>query len=238
MANWQAAEAAVLHHPLFSIGLTLVGYQVGTALYKRFNALWVQPFLVAMTLVISTLLLCQIPYEEYRQHNWVVTVFLGPATVALAVPLFLNLTRIQALFQPIMLTLMVGGAVTTALIMLLSWGFGLSDSLLMTLAPKSVTSPIAMLVADKLGGVAALTAVFVLLTGVLGAMVGPFLLTRFRITHPAARGMAMGLTAHAVGTAQALQENEECGAFAAMAMSLMGVVTAVFLPLVVALFRG
>lgn len=237
MAHWQAAGQAVVSHPLFSIGLTLMAYQAATALYARVRSLFLQPFLVAMALVISILLICHIPYEEYRQHNWVLTVFLGPATVALAIPLFLNLSRIQALFRPIMATLLIGGTLTTSLIMLLAWGFGLPDDLLMTLAPKSVTSPIAMLVAEELGGIAALAAVFVLLTGVLGAMFGPFLLNRFRVTHPAARGMAMGLTAHAVGTAQALQESEECGAFAAMAMSLMGVMTAVLLPLAVALFR-
>lgn len=228
---------AVLTHPLFSVGLTLVAYQVATALYARTRSLFFQPFLVAMTMVISVLLLCHIPYEDYRQHNMLLTVWLGPTTVALAVPLFLNLARIRELFWPIMLTLLVAGAVTSALVILFGWLFGAPESLVMTMAPKSATSPIAMLVAENLGGIAALAAVFVLLTGVMGAMLGPFLLNRFGIEHPAARGMALGLTAHAVGTAQALQENEECGAFAAMAMSLMGVLTAVMLPLVIALLR-
>lgn len=237
MLNWQAAGQAVLHHPLFSVGLTLVAYQIATAAYNKTRSLWCQPFLIAMTLVISTLLACQIPYEEYRQHNWLLTVWLGPTTVALAIPLYLNLARIRQLFWPIMLTLFIGGTVTSVLVILLGWLFGTPDSLLMTLAPKSATSPIAMLVAENLGGVAALAAVFVLLTGVLGAMMGPWLLNRFRIHHPAARGMALGLTAHAVGTAQALQEGEECGAFSAMAMSLMGVLTAVMLPLTLPFLR-
>jgi putative effector of murein hydrolase len=117
----------------------------------------------------------------------------------------------------------------------LAWLFGADQMILMTLAPKSVTSPIAMLVAEQIGGVVALAAVFVMLTGVLGAILGPELLRRCGVLHPAARGMALGLTAHAVGTAQALQEGDECGAFAALAMSLMGVMTAVLLPLVVSL---
>ena len=105
----------------------------------------------------------------------------------------------------------------------------------MTMAPKSVTSPIAMLVAEQIGGVAAMAAVFVLITGVLGAILGPSILNRLGVHSPEARGMALGLTAHAVGTSVALQESEESGAFAALAMSLMGVATAVLLPLVVSM---
>ena len=131
------------------------------------------------------------------------------------------------------LTLVFGGLFATLSVALLGWWFGTEHMVLMTLLPKSVTSPIAMLVAEQLGGVAALAAVFVLITGVLGAIMGPELLRRCGVRHPAAQGMALGLTAHAVGTARALQEGEECGAFAALAMSLMGVVTAVLLPLAI-----
>jgi len=92
-----------------------------------------------------------------------------------------------------------------------------------------------MLVADQIGGIAALAAVFVMITGVIGAIVGPSILRLCRVHHPAAQGMALGITAHAVGTARALQESDECGAFAALAMSLMGVITAVLLPLAIVL---
>ena len=106
----------------------------------------------------------------------------------------------------------------------------------MTLAPKSATSPIAMLVAEQIGGVAALAAVFVMFTGVLGAIFGPWLLRIAGVDHPAAWGMAMGMTAHAVGTSRALEEGEEAGAFAALSMSLMGMATALLLPLAVSLW--
>jgi len=160
---------------------------------------------------------------------------LGPATVALAVPLYLNLRRIRQLFWPIFTTLMIGGVFATGLVVGLAWWFGAEHMMLMTLAPKSVTSPIAMLVAEQIGGVAALAAVFVLITGVIGAICGPALLQLLGVHSPEARGMALGMTAHAVGTSVALHESEECGAFAALAMSLMGVATAVFLPLAVTL---
>jgi len=233
--NWYAAWQALIHHPLFGVGITLAVFQLAYAAYEKTRWVFLQPVLVSMTLIVGILLLCGIDYDEYRISAQWLTLLLGPATVALAVPLYLNLRRIRELFGPIVVTLLVAGVFATALGMALAWLFGADRMILMTLAPKSVTSPIAMLVAEQIGGVVALAAVFVMITGVLGAILGPELLRRFGVQHPAARGIALGLTAHAVGTAQALQESEECGAFAALAMSLMGVMTAVLLPLVVAL---
>ena len=218
-----------------SVAITLAVFQLAYAAYEKTRWVFLQPVLVSMTLIVGILLLCGIDYDEYRISAQWLTLLLGPATVALAVPLYLNLRRIRELFGPIVITLLVAGVFATALGMALAWAFGADDMILMTLAPKSVTSPIAMLVAEQIGGVVALAAVFVMITGVLGAIFGPELLRRFGVQHPAARGIALGLTAHAVGTAQALQESDECGAFAALAMSLMGVMTAVLLPLVVAL---
>ncbi|AWK99194.1 LrgB family protein [Stutzerimonas stutzeri] len=233
--HWHAAWQALIHHPLFGVGITLTAFQLAFAAYEKTRWVFLQPVLVSMLLVVGILLLCGIDYAEYRISAQWLTLLLGPATVALAVPLYLNLRRIRELFGPIVITLLVAGVFATALGMALAWAFGADEMILMTLAPKSVTSPIAMLVAEQIGGVVALAAVFVMITGVLGAILGPELLRRFGVQHPAARGIALGLTAHAVGTAQALQESDECGAFAALAMSLMGVMTAVLLPLAVAL---
>ncbi|MDE1166753.1 MAG: LrgB family protein [Pseudomonas sp.] len=234
--DWHGAVESVIHHPLFGIGITLGAYQVVLAAYEKTRWIFLQPVLVSMVLVVAVLLGCGLTYVEYRKSTEILSILLGPATVALAVPLYLNLRRIRQLFWPTLTTLVVGGVLATGLGVLLAWSFGAEHMILMTMAPKSVTSPIAMLVAEQIGGVAALAAVFVLITGVIGAIFGPALLSRLRVNNPAARGMALGMTAHAVGTSVALQESEECGAFAALAMSLMGVATAVFLPLAVSLF--
>lgn len=231
--DWYGAWAAVIHHPLFGIGITLGAYQLVLAGFEKTRWIFLQPVLVSMLLVIGILLTCGLSYAEYRKSTEIMGTLLGPATVALAVPLYLNLRRIRQLFWPIFTTLVIGGVLATGLCVLLGWWFGAEHMMLMTMAPKSVTSPIAMLVAEQIGGVAALAAVFVLITGVVGAMVGPALLSRLGVHSPEARGMALGMTAHAVGTSVALQESEECGAFAALAMSLMGVATAVLLPLAV-----
>ena len=233
--DWHGAWQAIAHHPLFGVGLTLAAYQLSISLYEKTRLMFLQPVLVSMALVIAVLVPLGIGYEEYRQSTTLLTLLLGPATVALAVPLFLNLKRIRQLFWPTLITLSIGGLVATVMGVGLAWAFGAEHMMLMTMAPKSVTSPIAMLVAEQIGGVAALAAVFVLITGVIGATLGPELLRRLGVHSPEARGMALGMTAHAVGTSRALQEGEECGAFAALAMSLMGVATAVLLPLAVAM---
>lgn len=234
--DWSGAWGSVIHHPLFGIVITLGAYQLMLAAYEKTRWIFLQPVLISMLLVIGILVSCGLTYVEYRKSTEILSILLGPATVALAVPLYLNLRRIKQLFWPTFTTLVVGGVLATGLGVTLGWLFGAEHMILMTMLPKSVTSPIAMLVAEQIGGVAALAAVFVLITGVIGAIFGPGLLSILGVTNHAARGMALGLTAHAVGTSVALQESEETGAFAALAMSLMGVATAVFLPLAVSLF--
>lgn len=233
--DWQAALDAVIHHPLFAFGLTLGAYQLALAAYEKTRLMFLQPVLVAMIILIATLLALDIDYAEYKQGAQLLTMILGPATVALAVPLYLNMRRVRQVLWPTLITLVLGGLFATVLGVALAWLFGAETLILSTIAPKSVTTPIAMLVAEEIGGAASLAAVFVMITGVLGAMLGIEALRVFRITSPAAQGMALGIVAHAVGTARALQESEEAGAFAALAMSMMGVLTAVLMPLAVAL---
>lgn len=205
-------------HPLFAIALTLAAFLIAAWLYRRSGWLVLQPVLVSVTLIVATLLLFGVDYATYRAGAEPVAWLLGPATVALAVPLQHNIKRIRQLFWPVMITLTAGGVLSVAL----------------TLAPKFVTMPIAMPVAEQIGGVASLAAVMVMLTGVIGTAMGPLLLRWAGVDHPAARGLSYGINAHAIGTAHALQEGEECGAFAALAMSLLGVFVALLLPIIFA----
>ena len=229
---WQA----VANHPLFWVGVTLAAYQLGVALYQRTKLAVFHPVLVSTAVLVLVILAAGQDYAHYREAVQPLQVLLGPATVALAVPLYMNFRRIRSYFWPVLICLLVGGTLATVLAVLLAWLLGAEHMIMMTMAPKSVTSPIAMLVAEQIGGVAALAAVFVMFTGVLGAIFGPMLLRLCGVNHPAAWGMAMGLTAHAVGTSRALEEGEEAGAFSALAMSLMGTATALLLPLAVSLW--
>ncbi|WP_193073250.1 LrgB family protein [Pseudomonas sp. FME51] len=227
---------AVVAHPLFLIGLTLGVYQLGLTLYERTRMAVLHPLIVSIVVLIGVLLLLGMDYPTYLAAMAPLSLLLAPATVALAVPLYHNLRRIRQFFWPVTISLLVGGTFATGGTILLAWLLGSDFSMLMTLAPKSLTAPIAMMVAEQLGGVAAMAAAFVMYTAVLGALLGPWLLKVGGVTHPAARGMALGLTAHAVGTALALDEGKEAGAFAALAMSLMGIVTALLLPVCVTLW--
>lgn len=233
----RAGWAAMIEHPLFFIGLTLVAYQVSLWAYERTRVALLHPVLGSVAILVLALLALDIPFPTYRDAVGPLLVLLGPATVALAVPLYLNLRRIRQFLVPILITLLVGGVFATLSVVAIGWLLDARSMILMTLAPKSVTTPISMLVAEQIGGVAALAAVFVMFTGVLGAIIGPWLLTHAGVREPAARGLAMGMTAHAVGTARALEEGEETGAFSALAMSLMGMATAVLLPLAVAVWH-
>ncbi|MFK4075090.1 LrgB family protein [Pseudomonas sp. BMW13] len=222
------------HHPLFAIALTLAAFLIAAWLYRRSGWLVLQPVLVSVTLIVTTLLLCGVDYASYRAGAEPVAWLLGPATVALAVPLQHNIKRIRQLFWPIMITLFAGGVLSVSLTLAIGWALGADWSVVMSLAPKSVTMPIAMPVAEQIGGVASLAAVMVMLTGVIGTALGPLLLRWAGVDHPAARGLSYGINAHAIGTAHALQEGEECGAFAALGMSLLGIGTALLLPLLLA----
>src|SRR5471032_166020 len=138
--DWQGAWLAVIHHPLFGIAITLGAYQLILACYEKTRWVFLQPVLVSMLVVICILVACGVDYVEYRKSTDILSILLGPATVALAVPLYLNLRRIRQLFWPTFTTLLIGGVVATGLCVLLGWLLGAEHMILMTMAPKSVTS--------------------------------------------------------------------------------------------------
>ena len=187
--DWQAAGQAVIHHPAFGIAITLGCYQLALAAYERTRLPLLQPVLVGMLLLMGILLLSGLDFEEYLQMTSSFTVLLGPVIVALAVPLYLNLRHIRRLIKPVMQTLLIAGLLATLLGSGLAWLFGASEDMLRTLLTKSVTSPFSILLASEVGGIPALAAIFSIITGIIGAILGPDLL---RI----AGGTRHGLWAH------------------------------------------
>ena len=218
---------------LFS-GLTVVVYVAALALFRRCRqAPATNPVLVSVALLGTILLLLDIPYPRYSTGTGPLQLLLGPATVALAVPLHAQLHRIRTATIPLLGLLSlgaVGGIVSSALPA--KW-LGASEEVLLSLALKGITTPIAMNVAEQLGGSPSLTAVLVILTGVLCAIVGPPLLSLLDVRSSAARGFALGLTGHGIATAQSFLEDEEAGAFAGLALGLNGIATALLAPLLV-----
>jgi predicted murein hydrolase (TIGR00659 family) len=218
--------------PLLWLTLTLMAYLATYGLYRLsgFNP-FVNPVLIAVAAIICVLLATNTPYATYFEGAKFVHFLIGPATVALAIPLYAQLERLKKMWLPLMLALLAGSLSAIVSTVAIGWALGASRETLLSLAPKSATLPIAMGVAEKIGGLPALAAMAVAVTGIAGAIMARGLLNLLRVDDPAVRGFAVGLTAHAMGTARALQVNETAGAFAALAMGLNGIATALLVPL-------
>ena len=222
--------------PLFGLSLTLVAYLAGVWLFKRSGQKPLcNPVLIAIVLISLLLWATGTPYPRYFDGAQFIHFLLGPATVALAVPLHAYWKRLRQMALPLVVALLAGSTTAAFSAMGLAWLFGASPETVFSLGPKSVTTPIAMGVAEQIGGIPSLTAVLVILTGILGAMGFPAFFRLLKIRNHATQGFAVGLTAHGLGTARAFLVSEEMGAFSALGMGLNGVLTAVLLPLLLSL---
>lgn len=236
------ADAALIwsylsREPLLWLTATLLAYWAGDAAFRASGRKpYVNPVLVAVILLAAVLWLTGTDYPAYFEGAQFVHFMLGPATVALAVPLHANLSRVRRAALPILAAL-VAGSVTAVLSALgIAWALGADAGVLASLAPKSATAPVAIGISEGLGGAPTLTAVLVLLTGIIGAVVVTPLLNALGVRDWRARGFAVGVAAHGIGTARAFQVNETAGAFAGIGMGLNAVLTALIAPLVLRLF--
>lgn len=222
--------------PLPGVLLTLAAYLLCERLQARAggNPL-LNPVAGAIALLAVGLSVARVPYPTYFASARILHLLLGPATVALAVPLYRELPRLRRLLAPLAAGLLAGNLAALASAILLARVLGAGRPVLLSLAPKSVTTPIAMAIAERLGGLPSLTAVLVILTGVQGAVLGPWLLDRLRIRDEALRGLAMGVSSHALGTATIYRESAEAGGVSGLAMGLSGLLTALLAPALVRL---
>lgn len=220
--------------PLLGLTLTLLAYQLAYAVYVKLGSHpLANPVAIAVALIVAILTFTGTPYAVYFEGAQFVHFLLGPATVALAVPLYAPWPRLKKLFGASMLALVTGSVVSVVSVWLIAEAFGASDQVLRSLAPKSVTSPIGMGISEKIGGLPSLTAVLIMLTGIVGAVIGPALLKATGTQDDAIRGFAIGMSAHGIGTARAFQISETAGAFSALAMGLNGVITSIVVPVLV-----
>lgn len=193
----------------------------------------VNPVLIAILLVSGVLAVTQTPYGVYFEGAQFVHFLLGAATVSIAVPLVRNRAVVRANLVPLLAALVVGSVVAIVSVVVLGRLFGLPHDILIAMAPKSVTAPVAMGIAEKLGGEPSLTAVLVILTGVVGAVIVTPLMNALRIRDFAARGFAVGLASHGIGTARAFVVDPLAGTFAGIAMGLNAILTSILTPLLV-----
>jgi len=217
--------------PLLHLTLTVCFFVLARWLYRRMGKRsWMNPVLLSVLGLVAVLVLTDTPYSVYFEGAQFVHFMLGPATVALAIPLYRQWSSLKR--HPVALTVsLITGSLTAVLsaIFIAKLG-GVGDQALISIAPKSVTTPVAMGISETLGGLPSLTAVVVILTGIVGASLGPWVLDTLKITNPMAKGLAMGTASHGIGTGRAIYMGDIAAAFSGLAMGLNGLATTILLP--------
>ena len=219
--------------PLFGLTATVVTYVVAHHLYLRLDqAPWANPVLWTVITLALLLTASNTPYPTYFSGAQFIHFLLGPAVVALAWPLWQRRQELRQRAGPILIAALVGGAAASLSSLAIGWALGLPADLLRSLAPKSVTAPVAMGIAEQLGGIPALAAVFAVLTGLVGAVSGKYLFDAMGPMSPQVRGFALGTASHGIGAARALQEHADAGAYAGLALGVQVLLSALLMPLV------
>lgn len=216
--------------------LTLASYLLGVFIHRKSGISVLHPFITAMVVIIGVILIFKIPYSEYRAGNKLLDFLLGPSVVALALRLYDNLEIVKKNLVAILSAVTVGSIVGIAGVWVMGKMFGASSELIKSMEAKSVTVPIAIDVTSIAGGSTSLIAISVVLTGVLGAVFGPALIKALKITDPVAKGVAMGCSAHGIGTGRAIELGAVEGAVSGLCIVLMGVATSALVPLLNLLF--
>lgn len=219
--------------PLFALIITLATYQFGYTVYVKFNRNPIlNPAAISIILVSSIISIFDMPYEKYFEGAQFVHFLLGTATVALAVPIYRGFKNLKGKVIPIFIALITGSVASIASAVLIAKYMGAGEKIVGSMYTKSVTAPIAMGIAERIQVSPTLTAVFTVITGILGAILAPYILDAFNIKPWWMRGTAIGAGAHGLGITRAFSVNEQAGIFASMAMGLNGVLSAIILPFV------
>ncbi len=219
--------------PLFGLTLTLITYVVVQALYERLGRVpLANPVLWSVVVIGTVLLVTDTTYPVYFAGAQFIHVLLGPAIVALAWPMFERRVELRRRGGALLIAALVGGAAAAVSAVAIGWAFGLPGEVLRSLVPKSVTTPVAMGIAEQLGGIPALAALFALITGMTGATSAKYLFNRLRIDRWAARGFALGTISHGIGAARSLQVHADAGAYAGLALGLQVILGSLLIPLI------
>lgn len=228
---------ALFSTPLFGILSSLLAFQIGVLLYKKTRCSAFNPVLVGMILLILFLHSTGTDFESYNLGGAYISFFLGPATVVLAVPLYKKIALLKSSAFPILAGIFAGTFAGISSILLMAKICGLEEFLSLSLVPKSVTTPIGMEVSKQIGGLPAVTVAAIIITGIIGAVLGPAVCRCFKIKDRVALGVAIGTSSHALGTTKAIELGETEGAMSGLAIGLAGLITVGLAPLLVSLFE-
>lgn len=226
----------LLLNPVFGVFITFGFFFVFRLIYSRYSYAFLNPVFLSIITLIVFLKVFAIPYGTYFEGARIISFFLGPAVVALAVPLHENMQEVLKRKEAIILSIIISSIVGVISASGIAYLLGASTPVVISIAPKSATAPIALGISEKIGGIPPLTTAIVIATGVLGAVMGPWFLRICGVKSPVAFGLAMGTASHGIGTARALEEGELQGTVAGLAIALNGVATAVVTPFLIKIF--
>ncbi len=209
----------------FGVLISISAYGLGFLLKKKFKLAIFNPLLISIIITVAALLLLNIDYDAYNEGAEYLNWFLTPATVALAVPLYEQLSLLRKNFAAIILGIVSGVLTSLVCVFLMALAFGLSHTEYVTMLPKSITTAIGMGVSEELGGYVTISVAVIVITGVLGNVIAPFICKLFRIKNPVAKGIAIGTSSHAVGTTKAMEMGEVEGAMSSLSIAVSGILT-------------
>lgn len=226
-----------LESEIFALAFTFLVFYAMQRLQAKTKLLILNPILTSIVIIVALLTLLRIDISGYKENTQIITFFLKPAVVALGVPLYLQLEKIKKLALHIIVSQLVGCIAGIVSVILIAKALGASRDVLLSLAPKSITTPLAMEVSRTIGGTPSLTAAVVIVTGIFGAIFGYSILKLTGVKDPIAQGISIGTAAHAVGTSKSIQISPTYGAFSSLGMIVNGVFTAVLAPYIINLME-
>ena len=215
----------------FGVVLSLVAYEAGVQLKKRINFILFNPLLLAIAITIVILLACHVDYDTYYEGAKYLSYLLTPATVCLAIPLYEQMELLKKNWKAIMGGIISGVLTSAVCILVLCLIFHLEHDMFVTLLPKSITTAIGMGVSEELNGIVTITVAVIIITGVVGNVLADFVYKLFHVTHPVAKGVGLGTSAHAIGTAKALEMGEIEGAMGGLSIAVAGILTVIVAPI-------
>ena len=216
---------AIINSPLFGIFLTLVAFETGVFISKKFKYSFLNPLLIGNILIVGFLLITGISLESYNVGGDYISVMLSPATVVLAVPLYRQISKLRQFWKPILAGIFAGSLTSIACVILFSKLLGLSNTLMLSLLPKSVTIPMGSVISSQIGGIPSVTIIAITVTGITGAVAAPAVCKFCHIKHKVAQGVAIGTASHAIGTSKAIEIGEVEGAISSLSIVVAGIMT-------------
>jgi len=226
----------LISSPVFGVIISLIAFEIGIYVKKKGRLSIFNPLMIAIIILISFLLKFHIKYEDYNNGGRIISFFLYPATVALALPMYKKFALFKENAIPILVGIFSGAVAGFICIVSLSKAFGFTNVLIESLIPKSITTPIGIVLSKQLGGLPSITVVAIIITGIIGSIGGPFLYKTFRINDKVALGIAMGASSHALGTARAMEIGETEGAMSGLTMAISGVAIVLLYPILWKIF--